>query len=70
MNLFDQKDRPAIEWGLKRVFDYKESKINRAIASQVLFNLMRCVLDSIFWLKNISVQVGQRLAACSGCTLA
>ena len=45
MKLFDPNDRDAIERGLKRVFDYDVSKINQAIASQVLFNLMCCVLD-------------------------
>ena len=45
MILFDPNDRDAIECGLKRVFDYEVSKINQAIASQVLFNLMCCVLN-------------------------
>jgi len=35
MKLYDPSDREAIEWGLKRVFDYDEGKINRAIAAQV-----------------------------------
>ena len=45
MKLFDREDRDAIEKGLRRVFDYDESKINQAIASQVLFNLVCCVLN-------------------------
>jgi hypothetical protein len=45
MKLFDSNDRNAIEWGLKRVFDYEKSKINQAITSQVLFNLVCCVLN-------------------------
>jgi hypothetical protein len=35
MKLYDPSDREAIEWGLKRVFDYDEDNINRAIAAQV-----------------------------------
>jgi hypothetical protein len=30
MKLYDPSDREAIEWGLKRVFDYDEGKINTA----------------------------------------
>ena len=82
MKLFDPNDRDAIEWGLKRVFDYDVSKINQAIASQVLFNLMCCVLNMHLLAENVSVQVdsdsisqphhsggsGQRPSC--GCTLA
>jgi hypothetical protein len=35
MKLFEPRDRQAIEWGLKRVFDYDRVIINRAIAAQV-----------------------------------
>jgi hypothetical protein len=35
MELYDPSDREAIEWGLKRVFAYEESSINRGIAAQV-----------------------------------
>jgi hypothetical protein len=46
MKLFDPNDRDAIERGLKRVFEYDISKINRAIASQVLLNLIvLCALE-------------------------
>ena len=35
MKLYDPSDREAIEWGLKRVFNYDEGEINRAITAQV-----------------------------------
>jgi hypothetical protein len=41
MKLFDPSYREAIEWGLKRVFDFSPSKINKAIASQVLLNVVK-----------------------------
>ncbi len=47
MKLFDQSDRDAIEGGLKRVFDYDPSKINMAIASQVLCYSMYFMQDHI-----------------------
>jgi len=36
MRLFDPNDRESIEWGLKRVFNYNVSRINAAVAAQVL----------------------------------
>jgi hypothetical protein len=35
MKLYDPRDREAIEWGLKRVFNYDQGEINRAITAQV-----------------------------------
>jgi hypothetical protein len=35
MKLYEPSDRSAIEWGLKRIFDYDKGKINRAITAQV-----------------------------------
>ena len=35
MKLYDPSDREAIEWGLKRVFNYDKGEINRAITAQV-----------------------------------
>ena len=39
MELFDQKDRKEIEYGLKRVFDFNVPRINGAIAAQVIAHL-------------------------------
>lgn len=60
MKLFDREDRAAIEWGLRRVFDYDESKINQAIASQVLFNLMCCALNMHLLAETCLCSGGQR----------
>ncbi len=36
MQVFDPNDRNSIYVGLRRVYDYDNEKINRAIAEQVL----------------------------------
>ncbi len=45
MKLYDSSDRLAIEWGLKRVFDYNERNINRAITAQVSHIIVLLLLE-------------------------
>ena len=40
MKLYDANDKESIYWGLNDVFDFNDTKINRAIENQVMVHGM------------------------------
>jgi hypothetical protein len=69
MKLFDPSDRSAIEWGLKRVFDYDKGKINRAITAQVSHILVQLLFKRDL-IQRLCKQIGDNSQCCCLCIIA